>query len=329
VAFTSVKNFKEITRNINADLDYFENLLAELAGNEKDLLKEILDYIFETKGKRVRPVLVYLTARLFSSPNSTTHDAALLVELMHTATLLHDDVVDKALLRRGKQTVNHKWDDKTAVLSGDFLFAKAMKLATDHKEYKLFDIITPAIISLSVGELQQMSNSAQFIIDEDKYLDVIKKKTASLLSVCCKAGVYSTNDSLEDIEKAGQFGEILGIIFQIKDDILDYVGSGETGKETGIDIREGKVTLPLIRAWEMMSEEEKNSLSEYWSCAGNLRDCENKILKMVISRGGIKAAEKDMIEYKKRALKILNEFPKSVARDALSEIIDYIIERDK
>lgn len=324
-----MKSFKEITKNITSDLEYFETLLVELGGSEKDLIKDILDYIFETKGKRVRPVLVYLTARLFNTPSSTTHDAALLVELMHTATLLHDDVVDQALLRRGKQTVNHKWDDKTAVLSGDFLFAKAMKLATDHQEYRLFDIITPAIISLSLGELQQMSNSAKFEINEEAYLEVIKNKTASLLCACCKAGVYSTFDDANMIEKAGIFGDILGIIFQIKDDILDYVGNGETGKETGIDIREGKVTMPLILAWKNMNDEEKILLSEYWSSAGTYRDYEKKIIELVNAKGGIKDSEKVMQEYKNKALIVLREFPKSSSRDALKALIDYIIERER
>lgn len=322
-------NFKEITRNINSDLDYFEGLLLEISVAEKDLLNEILIFIFETQGKRIRPVLVYLTARLFGVPNKSTHTAAILVELMHTATLLHDDVVDKATLRRGKQTVNHRWDDKTAVLTGDFLFAKAMKLATDNGEYKLFDIITPAIISLSVGELQQMTNSANFEVNREKYFDVIKKKTASLLSVCCECGSYTVNADETAVNKAGHFGEILGVIFQIKDDILDYVGNGETGKETGIDIRDGKITLPLICAWENMDESHKSNITNLWSEVGVNRNCENLIIEEVIKHKGISGAEKVMKELKKEALSILSDFPETPARKALAEIIDYIIERNK
>jgi octaprenyl-diphosphate synthase len=324
-----VISFKEITRNIKSDLDHFESLLNEISITEKDLLNEILTFIFETKGKRVRPVLVYLTARLFGQPNKSTHHAALLVELMHTATLLHDDVIDKATLRRGKQTINHRWDDKTAVLTGDFLFAKAMKLATDHKEYKLFDIITPAIISLSVGELQQMSNSANFKVSRDNYFEVIKKKTASLLSVCCESGAYTAGVDDVTVKRAGYFGEILGIIFQIKDDILDYVGNGETGKETGIDIREGKITLPLICAWDNMDESSKAKIVSLWDQVGINRSYEKVIIQEVIKFDGILEAEKIMKELKAQALEVLNDFPDTPARLALAQIIDYIIDRNK
>jgi len=324
-----MKNYKEITNNITKDLDYFESMLKEMANSHNDLLRDILTYIFESKGKRVRPVLVYLTCRLFSEPQKSTHHAALLVELMHTATLLHDDVVDKAMLRRGKQTINHKWDDKTAVLAGDFLFAKAMQIATDNKEYELFDIITPAIISLSVGELQQMSNSSRFEVNREKYFEVIKNKTASLLSVCCKSGAYTSGTANENVSKAELFGEILGMIFQIKDDILDYAGNGETGKETGIDIREGKITLPFICAWENMSLSEQENTKKLWHVAGNNREAENSVISAVIKNGGIVGSEKIMLQLKKEALEVLKAFPNSKAKDALSALIDYIIERDK
>ncbi len=324
-----MKSFKEISKNISNDLEYFESLLVDIAGSQRDTLNEILEYIFETKGKRVRPVLVYLTNRLFSVPDKSTHNAALLVELMHTATLLHDDVVDKAVLRRGKHTINHKWDDKTAVLAGDFLFAKAMKIATDNKEYRLFDIITPAIISLSVGELQQMSNSANFEVNKEKYFEVIKNKTASLLSVCCKSGVYTAGVDELTIEKAGYFGEILGTIFQIKDDILDYVGNSDTGKSTGIDIREGKITLPFICAWENLDDIERENVKNLYSIAGKNQDAEKEILNIVVKNNGISCSERIMNEYKVEALKLLEDFPKSKAREGLAALIDYIIDRDK
>jgi octaprenyl-diphosphate synthase len=242
--------------------------------------------------------------------------------------LLHDDVVDKAKIRRGNDTVNFKWDDKTAVLAGDFLFAKAMKIATDNKEYKLFDIITPAIISLSVGELQQMANSAKFDVSQEKYFEVIRDKTASLLSVCCKTGVYSAGASEELIVKAGKFGEIIGLIFQIKDDILDYVGNGETGKEIGIDIKEGKITLPFIYGWNSCNEAEKELLKKYWNNPDS-EDSVNSIIKMIIGHNGIVECEKKMKSFKNDALNILKDFPKSNARVALAAIIDYIIDREK
>ncbi len=321
-------NFREITHSINNDLEVFESLLKELTNDTDIILAEILDYIFESRGKRVRPVLVYLTSRLFSEPTNSTHNAAVLVELMHTATLLHDDVVDKAVLRRGKTTVNGKWDDKTAVLTGDYLFAKAMKLATDNNEYKLFDIITPAIMQLSLGELQQMNKSRSFDVDEEKYYEVIRNKTASLISVCCKAGAFTGGASVEQTKIVEEFGELLGIIFQIKDDLLDYTGSQKTGKEIGIDIKEGKVTLPLILAWNRMDASSRDNLRNLWDGVSETPKITENIITMVSEFGGIVASDDEMIRLKQKALLLLNLLPKTKAREALAKIIDYIISRD-
>jgi len=323
-----MNSFKEITTYINSDLENFENLLVDITNSHNGVLNEILDYIFESKGKRIRPILVYLIARLFSEPTKSTHNAALLVEIIHTATLLHDDVVDEAVLRRGKPTLNYKWDDKTAILSGDFLFAKAMKIATDNEEYKLFDIITPAVMSLSLGELLQMKYSKSFDIDEDKYFEVIKYKTASLISVCCESGAYTVNATEKNILLCKEFGEILGYIFQIKDDVLDYVGNG-TGKETGIDIKEKKITLPLICAWKNMNEIDRKKLISLWDSADNDLDPVYSIIQIVIDNEGISGCNKEMRKLKDKALGILNNFKDSKARSSLVYLLDYIIERDK
>lgn len=319
--------FNYITECIEKDLEYLEEALTAIADSKNDVLKEILNYIFETKGKRIRPVLVYLTCRLFDKPGKSTHNAAIVLELLHTATLLHDDVVDKALLRRGKQTVNHKWDDKTAVLAGDYLFARAMKMATDYNEYELFNIITPVIINLSVGELEQMDNSKKFEVNAEKYYEIIKNKTASLISVCCKSGAISAGASKENVEIVEQFGDILGIMFQIKDDILDYIGNGETGKEVGVDIREGKITLPFILAWQNMNNLERKEIEEFWNRAGNDRDCEKKIISMIVKNGGILGSEKTLAQMKDDALQILSKLPKSQARQALRDLAEYLISR--
>lgn len=325
-----MKSFKEISKNIKLDLENFEVLLNELFIDEDESLKEFFDFIFKIKGKRVRPALVYLFARMFGETNSTSHDAALLVELIHTATLLHDDVIDEAVLRRGVVSVNKKWDNKTAILLGDYLLAKSMQVTIKHQEYKLFDIITPSVLALSLGELeQQISNFKNFEINEEKYFKIIKNKTASLLSACCKAGAYSTVKDEIILEKAHEFGENLGIIFQIKDDILDYVGNEKTGKEKGIDIKEGKITLPLIRAFQNMSESNRNQLKVVWQQAFDDAEIRKNIIELTIKNNGIKSAEQDMQIYRNRALNILNEFPKCSARDALEELIDYVIERDK
>ncbi|MDD3741741.1 MAG: polyprenyl synthetase family protein [Bacteroidales bacterium] len=321
--------FKSITKNISSDLENLEESLKKVADSNSDFLNEVLSYVFESKGKRVRPALVYLTSRLFGEPQQSTHNAALVLELMHTATLLHDDVVDNAVLRRGKQTVNHKWDDKTAVLVGDYLFAKAMKVATDYNEYDLFKIITPVIMNLSVGELNQMNSSSQFEVNYETYYQIIKDKTASLISVACKSGAISTGANGENIKIVQSFGDILGIIFQIKDDILDYVGKGETGKESGVDIREGKITLPFILAWKNMSVSERECIKEAWKNAGNNRDCERDVVSRVIEKGGIIESENTLIKMKNDANEQLEKLPKTEARQALFELVDYIISRNK
>ncbi len=324
-----MKNFIEITKNINSDLEKFEELLSLIFKDEDEALKEVFEFVFKTKGKRVRPILVYLFARLFGEVNNTTHNAAMLVELMHTATLLHDDVVDEAHLRRGKDTVNYKWDNKTAILAGDYLFAKAMKIATDYKEYKLFDIITPAVLDLSLGELQQLKNSQKFEIDELKYFSVIKNKTASLLSSCCVAGAYSTNSDENILKISEKFGEILGIIFQIKDDILDYVGDVNTGKDNGIDIKERKITLPLIRAYANMCNKDKEVLQNLWLIDTENPNKQSIIINLVVENNGIKEAEKVMVSYKNQALSLLLNFPKNPYRKALEKLVDFVIERQK
>jgi octaprenyl-diphosphate synthase len=324
-----MNRFEEITGIISSDLENFENLLNKVNDPYHEVLDGVLNYVFEIKGKRIRPALVYLISRLFGNPTKSTDIAALLVEIIHTATLLHDDVIDEAAIRRGRSSVNYKWNDKTAILSGDFLFAKAMKVATDNKEYRLFDIITPAIINLSMGELMQMKYSQDFLIDEDKYYEVIKCKTASLISVCCEAGAYSTGANKYDVELCRLFGEKLGCIFQIKDDILDYVGNNKTGKQIGIDIKEKKITLPLICAWKNMTEYQQDILINLWNSVCNNPENIQLIIKMVVDNNGISDCEKIMYEHKDNVLKILDNFEESKSKLALVELLDFIIERDK
>jgi octaprenyl-diphosphate synthase len=324
-----MNRFKEIISCLGGDLEEFEVFLMKITGSDQIVIKDILNYVFESKGKRIRPVLVYLTSRLFSEPKVSTHHAALLVEIIHTATLLHDDVIDKALLRRGKPTVNCIWGNKTAILLGDFLFAKAMQIATDNNEYKLFDIITPTVMSLSLGELIQMKSSEVFIINKQKYYEIIKNKTASLLSSCCEAGAYTVNATKSEILDCKKFGEILGYIFQIKDDILDYVGDNGTGKKIGIDIIEKKVTLPLIYAWDSMSECDRKTIVELWDIAGNNSESVQSIIEIVVDNDGILACNNEMQMLKCKALDILAKFDDSYAKLALTALIDFIIDRDK
>lgn len=322
-------NFKDITNSVNADLNYFEEYLRSISSENEGLIKEVLDFVFDTKGKRVRPVLVYLASRLFGEPTKSTHLAAILIEIMHTATLLHDDVVDEAKIRRSKPTINEKWDNKIAVLTGDYLFARAMKIATDEKEHRLFDIITPAIMSLSVGELQQMSNNSEFNTNLDKYFEVIENKTASLISVCCECGAYTSGASESEVVSVKKLGTLMGLIFQIKDDILDYNGNGATGKQIGIDLLEGKVTLPVICAWNNMNASEQIEFRKLWDIENKLEEHKDLLIEKVKSFGGIKGSYKTIESLKKDALEILKTIDNSGAKKAMIKLIDYIIDRDK
>ena len=322
-------SFKEITKSINTDLEYFETLLNSTYDTDKELLSDVLDYTFTTKGKRVRPVLVYLSARLFAEPTERTHIAAILIELMHTASLLHDDVVDVACLRRNKPTVNSKWDNRTAILTGDFLFARAMKLVSEEKQHQLFDIITPAIMSLSVGELQQMSNKSEFNIEHCKYFEVIENKTASLISACCETGAYSVQATEHEIVNLKEFGRLVGLIFQIKDDILDYVGDKSTGKQIGIDALEQKITLPVICAWKNMNVSDKDIFTKLWSLEEKQDIDLSEIISLVIDNDGITDSYKSMDQIKLDALKILKPIKNSSAKKAMIKLIDFIIDRDR
>ncbi|MDL2262651.1 polyprenyl synthetase family protein [Bacteroidales bacterium OttesenSCG-928-I21] len=323
-----MNKFKEILDVLDSDIDRFEAMFHEFINSGHEILEKIVEYIFETKGKRIRPILVYLTARLFSSPTKTTDIAALVVETIHTATLLHDDVIDEAILRRSKPTINHKWDDKTAILSGDYLFAKAMNLTTENGEYRIFDIISPTIVNLSVGELLQMKYANQFSVDEDKYYEIINYKTTSLLSACCEVGAYSAGASKDEINYCRQFGEKLGCIFQIKDDILDYIGNKKTGKKIGVDIKERKVTLPLICAWKNMSLSERSHLAELWSSAEKTPEIVSQIQSLVIDKGGISGCEHVMKLHKDEASAILKNFKESDSKKALQKLLNYMLERD-
>ncbi len=322
-------NFNLITNNINKDLAKFENILQEIIESTKPPVYDALNHLFASKGKRIRPILIYLTNHLFSNTNQSTHNAAVIIELMHTATLLHDDVIDKATIRRGIDTVNNKWDNKTAILTGDYLFARATKIATDNKEYKLFDIITPAIMDLSVGELQQLKNSKDFYINSDLYFEVIQNKTASLISACCESGALTGGANEKQMRLMKEFGKILGIIFQIKDDILDYSDSKKIGKQKGIDILENKITLPVICMWENLNPTKQNEFKELWLTENKNQDLINTISELVISNNGIADSYIIIEKYKEKALEILKEIPDSKTKKTVVNLIDYIIKRDK
>ncbi len=296
--------------------------------SQVSLLDKIMHYIVKRKGKQVRPILVFLSAKLWGETTETTYRAATFVELLHTATLVHDDVVDDSDKRRGWLSINAIWKNKIAVLVGDYLLSKGLLLALDNKEYQLLHIISEAVKSLSEGELLQIEKARKLDIEEDIYFDIIKKKTASLMASSCAAGASSVTDDDKVVEQMRQFGETLGIAFQIKDDLFDY-GNGPIGKPTGIDIKEKKMTLPLIHALSKADKSEKRDIIYSIKKKSTQKKTVKNVISFVKSKGGLEYAAEIMQDYRQQALDMLHSFPESDARVAMSQLVDFVIEREK
>lgn len=316
---------QEIIKN---ELKQFEELFKVAVKSHVPLLDRILKYVVKTKGKQLRPMFVLLSAKLAGEINESTYRAASMVELLHTATLVHDDVVDDAAERRGFFSVYALWKNKASVLVGDYLLAKGLLLSLEHKDFRTLEILSDAVKKMSEGELLQMEKSRLLNIGEEDYFTIIKNKTASLLASACAAGAYSANNDELITEKMRQFGEFAGVAFQLKDDLFDY-GTEDVGKPTGNDIREKKLTLPLIFTLEHASKETKRNLIYILKNKNRDKKSIEEVIKEVGNAGGIKYAEEVMGQYKTKALKILDEFPDSPERAALAELVKYTTERKK
>jgi len=292
------------------------------------LLNTITRYIIKRKGKQVRPMFVFLSAGLTGEINESTYRAASLIELLHTATLIHDDVVDDSNLRRGFFSLNALWKNKIAVLVGDFLLSRGLLLALENKEFLLLKIVSDATREMSEGELLQIEKARRLDIGEEIYFEIIRKKTATLIASCCACGAASTGVPEETIKKMWQFGEFAGIAFQIKDDIFDYEKTNLTGKPTGIDIKEKKMTLPLIYLLKQSDYLERrwiiNTVKNHGNDPGRVR----KLIEKVTAIGGITYAREKMAEYRNRSLDILNTFPGSIHRDSLQKLVVFTTDRD-
>lgn len=313
---------------IRKELNQFEELFKDAVRSQVPLLDRILKYVVKTKGKQLRPMFVLLSAKLAGGINDSTYRAASMVELLHTATLVHDDVVDDASERRGFFSVYALWKNKASVLVGDYLLAKGLLLSLEHKDFRTLEILSDAVKKMSEGELLQMEKSRLLNIQEDDYFTIIKNKTASLLASACAAGAYSaTNDELVT-EKMRQFGEYAGVAFQLKDDLFDY-GTEDVGKPTGNDIREKKLTLPLIFTLQHAQRDTKSKLTYILKNKNRDKKSIDEVISEVKNAGGIAYAEKVMAEYKSKALSILADFPDSTERDALAELVKYTTERKK
>lgn len=311
---------------IGEELKTFELKFSDAVKSNTALLDSIMKYIIKRKGKQLRPMFVFLSAKLHGQINESTYRAAALVELLHTATLVHDDVVDESYERRGFFSINAVWKNKIAVLVGDYLLSKGLLLSTTNEDFRHLHIISDAVRQMSEGELLQMEKSRKLNLDEDIYFEIIKNKTASLLSSACAVGAYSTTGDEEITEKMKNFGEKVGIAFQIKDDLFDY-GSENVGKPTGNDIKEKKITLPLIYTLNKTDRATKKELIYILKNKNKDKEKVDFVLKTVVKEGGISYAETRMYAYRDEALEILNSFPESAERKALEDLVRYTTDR--
>jgi octaprenyl-diphosphate synthase len=317
-----------IKKPIEKELKEFEIRFREAMRSKVALLDRIMYYIAHRKGKQIRPMFVFLSAKLFAEINASTYTAASLIELIHTATLVHDDVVDDSEKRRGFFSINALWKNKIAVLVGDYLLSKGMVVALDNEEFQLLKIINEAVKKMSEGELLQMAKSRKLDIKEEVYYEIIEKKTASFIAAACKAGAATVVDDAATLKKVEEFGHNIGMAFQIKDDLFDY-GKGAIGKPTGIDIREKKLTLPLIFALDKASKSEKREIIYALKNKSHLSSHVNEIIAFAIAKGGLDYAVEQMNHYKAKALHILEDFPPGNARDALRALVHFVTDRSK
>lgn len=313
---------------IKDELQVFEKKFRSSVKSNVSLLDTIMGYIVKRKGKQMRPILVLHCAKLFGEINEQTYRGASLVELLHTATLVHDDVVDESNMRRGFFSINALWKNKVAVLVGDYLLSKGLLLSLKNKDFQSLEILSTAVEQMSEGELLQMEKARKLDITEDVYFDIITKKTASLISSCCGIGSYSTLKDDKVLNKIMQMGEAIGIAFQIKDDLFDY-GDNKVGKPTGIDIVEKKMTLPLIYALNSSDSSESRPILRILKKDKKSKDEINRVIAFVNEKGGMTYAQSKMFEYKKKSEDILATIPTQSSKEYLLALFNFVIERKK
>jgi len=311
---------------IEAELALFEKKFKDAAKSRVSMLDRIMGYVVKRKGKQIRPMFVFLSAKLCGQVNDSTYRAASLVELLHTATLVHDDVVDDSLERRGFFSVYALWKNKASVLIGDYLLAKGLLLSLDNNDFEILKILSEAVRCMSEGELLQMEKSRSLNIDEETYFEIIKNKTASLLSSACGAGAWSVSGNVELTEKMKAFGEKVGMAFQIKDDLFDYT-SNNIGKPTGNDIKEKKLTLPLIYTLNKIDKQTRRELIYIVKNENTRKSKIAYVAEVVRKSGGIDYTVGKMNEFKQEALTILHGFSPSPIRDGFEELVNFVTDR--
>jgi octaprenyl-diphosphate synthase len=326
-----MKITEQIKQPIVSEMELFEKKFYESMSSKVALLNRITYYIVNRKGKQMRPMFVFLTAKMVSEGlvNERTYRGASVIELIHTATLVHDDVVDDSNRRRGFFSINALWKNKIAVLVGDFLLSKGLLLSIDNNDFDLLKIISVAVREMSEGELLQIEKARRLDITEDIYYEIIRQKTATLIAACCSLGACSVlPENQEIVERMRKFGELIGMAFQIKDDLFDYTDEA-IGKPTGIDIKEQKMTLPLIYTLNNCSPKEKSWLINSIKNHNKDKKRVKEVIAFVKQSNGLAYAEQKMIDYQQEALELLNHFTTSPYKDALILMVNYVIERKK
>jgi len=318
-----------IKQPIAAELDEFEARFKASMKSNVPLLDKITWYIVQRKGKQVRPILVLLSARLFGPVNEGSYTAASMIELLHTATLVHDDVVDDANERRGFFSINALWKNKIAVLVGDYLLSQGLSLSVKHQQFGMLEIVSRAVREMAEGELMQMEKARRLDIKESIYFEIIRQKTASLIAAACSAGALSTAGDPEKVEAIRLFGEKTGIAFQIKDDLFDF-GTDDVGKPLGIDIKEKKMTLPLIYTLSNCDRETRRKILNIVKNESENKEKVAEVIHIVRNSGGIEYATEAMYRYRQEAIDLLETVaPPSPARDSLRDLVNFVTERTK
>lgn len=321
-------NLDTIKQPIDAELTVFETRFREAMRSHVPLLDKITWYIVQRKGKQVRPMLVLLSARLFGPIQETSYTAASLVELLHTATLVHDDVVDDAYERRGFFSINALWKNKIAVLVGDFLLSQGLLLSVRQQQFKLLELVSRAVKEMAEGELLQMEKARRLDIQEDIYFDIIRQKTASLIAAACSAGAASTASDEALVKQMHLFGEKTGMAFQIRDDLFDF-GTDDVGKPLGIDIKEKKMTLPLIYALNHADRSTRRGIINIVKNESHKTEKVAEVIQFVRQSGGLEYAREAMYRFRQEAFDVLENMPESAARQSLKDLLFFVTEREK
>jgi len=319
----------KIKKPIEKEMAEFEAYFGRTMRSEIPLLNIILNYILRRKGKQMRPLLVFLTAKLNGNISEPTYVAATFIELLHTASLVHDDVVDDANERRGALSINALWNSKIAVLVGDYMLSKGMLISVEKSRFDMLEIVSEAVKSMSEGELLQLQKARKLNITEGDYFRIILSKTAALIAACTACGAKSVTDNPDTIQLMKEFGENIGVAFQIKDDLLDYVGTGLTGKAPGNDIKEKKITLPLIYALEHSTNSKKRHILNIVRNRKKSKSEISEVISFVKEYGGLEYAEIKMNQYLDKALAILDSYPDSEVKNSLREFVSYTSARKK